>query len=232
MVLSEENNWCIKHLGSTNEEDIKLYNKIAIFFKSLKDELDKEVKKRGCYYFRHWLQDKISKKYYHRKNIAKNNPVAEKLFDFVSSDSTSLINEPACSGNTYAYPKDWKEEKELHDYFENYEYIKCDNSDKIACEKYVHYVNYIDSIYKENFERCCDEEDFFGLKCDPYFKCENMYKPGDLLNKLKIQLELISNNGGKAREDVAITEKKTTFTVIVKKIYQLMIQKIYIWILN
>ncbi|GAW84383.1 variable surface protein [Plasmodium gonderi] len=241
MVLSEENNWeeklshlpsyqkyktldnviingnsnpyCIKDLGTSEEEDIKLCNKIAKNLKSLKDELDKEVKKRGCHYFRHWFQDQISKKYYNRENVSNNNPVAGKLFDFVSLASTSLMNEPGCNGNTHAYPKDWKEEKDLHDYFENYKYIKCDNFDKVTCEKYVNYVDYIYHIYKENFKRCCEEDDPFGSTCDPYFKCENMYKPGDLLTKLKSQLELISNNGEEARENLDVREKATSLSL-------------------
>ncbi|KMZ87783.1 hypothetical protein PVBG_05035 [Plasmodium vivax Brazil I] len=143
-----------------------------------------------CYYFNHWLYDNIGKKYYKGNTKGEKVKVSEKLLDFVSSANLEYILIPSCNGNIYGNPEGWKEEKDLHDYFENYEEIKCNDSDKSKCEKYVNYVTYIKTLYEKNEERCCykeelDEEGF----CEPYFKCEKKYSPQNLLTKLQKELQ-------------------------------------------
>ncbi|KMZ95135.1 hypothetical protein PVMG_06002 [Plasmodium vivax Mauritania I] len=95
-----------------------------------------------------------------------------------------------CKCYESGYPDVWKEEKHLHDYFENHKDIKCSNSDKSMCEKYIQYVTYINTLFEEKVDKCCDGEDLdeYGF-CEPYFNCENKYSPQDLLTHLKRELQ-------------------------------------------
>ncbi|VUZ97238.1 PIR protein [Plasmodium vivax] len=88
-------------------------------------------------------------------------------------------------------PEEWKGEKDLHDYFKNYEDINCTNSNKSTCEKYVRYVTYIDKIFKNKEDTCCYDDELFLDVCEPYMKCEYETRPEDLLPKLKEQLKAL-----------------------------------------
>ncbi|KNA01523.1 hypothetical protein PVNG_05544 [Plasmodium vivax North Korean] len=200
-ISEYSNDYCKKSLGSTDEVDKTFCNKIAKNLSELKNENDMNKRKYGCYYFNHWLYDNIGKKYYKGNAKGEKDKVSENLFNFASSAISEHIKISSCNGNTFGNPEGWKEDKDLHDYFENYEEIKCNDSDKSKCEKYVNYVTYIKTLYEKNEERCCYEEelDEEGF-CEPYFKCENKYNPQNLLTKLQKELQSLDKKVVAPRE--------------------------------
>ncbi|KNA01513.1 hypothetical protein PVNG_06520 [Plasmodium vivax North Korean] len=192
VISGDGNKYCKENLGSTDEVDKTFCNKIAKNLSILKDENDMQKRKYGCYYFNHWLYDNIGKKYYDGNTKGKKVKVSEKLLDFVSLANSEHILIPSCKGNIYGKPEEWKEEKDLHDYFENHKDIKCNDSDKSKCEKYVNYVTYIKTLYDTKVDNCCYDEELDEYAfCEPYFKCENIYNPKDLLTKLQKELQAL-----------------------------------------
>ncbi|VVA00060.1 PIR protein [Plasmodium vivax] len=196
VISGDGNKYCKENLGSTDEVDKTFCNKIAKNLSILKDENDMQKRKYGCYYFNHWLYDNIGKKYYKGNAKGEKDNVSQNLFNFASLAILQHIKVSSCNGNTFGNPEGWKEDKDLHDYFENYEEIKCNDSDKSKCEKYVNYVTYIKTLYEKNEERCCYEEGF----CEPYFKCENKYNPQNLLTKLQKELQSLDKKVVAPRE--------------------------------
>ncbi|VVA00170.1 PIR protein, partial [Plasmodium vivax] len=159
VISGDDNDYCKKSLESTEKGDKAFCNKIAKNLSILKNEKDMQKRTYDCYYFNHWLYDNIGKKYYDGNTKGKKVKVSEKLLDFVSSANSEYILIPSCNGNPYGNPEGWKKEKDLHDYFENYEKIKCNDSDKSKCEKYVNYVTYINTLFQEKEYNCCDGDE-------------------------------------------------------------------------
>ncbi|EDL42761.1 variable surface protein Vir12-like [Plasmodium vivax] len=209
VISGDGNKYCKENLGSTDEVDKTFCNKIAKNLSILKDENDKQKRKYGCYYFNHWLYDNIGKKYYKGNAKGEKDNVSQNLFNFASLAILQHIKVSSCNGNTFGNPEGWKEEKDLHDYFENYEKIKCNDSDKSKCEKYVNYVTYIKTLYDTKVENCCedDELDEEGF-CESYFKCENMYNPKNLLIKLQKELQSLGKEPEVPREGGAVEVRK------------------------
>ncbi|KMZ94941.1 hypothetical protein PVMG_06112 [Plasmodium vivax Mauritania I] len=192
VISGDGNKYCKENLGSTDEVDKTFCNKIAKNLSILKDENDMQKRKYGCYYFNHWLYDNIGKKYYKGNAKGEKDNVSQNLFNFASLAILQHIKVSSCNGNTFGNPEGWKEEKDLHDYFENHKNIKCNDSDKSKCEKYVNYVTYIKTLYEEKKEKCCYEEELDEDEfCEPYFKCESTYNPKDLLTKLQKELQAL-----------------------------------------
>ncbi|CAI7721694.1 PIR protein [Plasmodium vivax] len=204
-ISGDDNDYCKKRLESSEEWDKKFCNKIAKNLSILKNEKDTQKRTYNCYYFNHWLYDNIGKKYYDGNTKGKKVKVSEKLLDFVSLANSEHILIPSCKGNIYGKPEEWKEEKDLHDYFENHKDIKCNNSDKSKCEKYVNYVTYIKTLYDTKVDNCCYDEELDEYAfCEPYFKCENKYNPQNLLTELKKELQLLEKKleAGGAQETI------------------------------
>ncbi|SCA82178.1 VIR protein [Plasmodium vivax] len=188
--IKNENSSHCNDLGSKDEGDKTLCKKIVQNLSHLSTLEDDENLENSCYYFQHWFFDNIAKKYYDGDERGDNYPVAEKLFNIISKITPVSSKMEPCKCYESGYPDVWKEEKHLHDYFQNHKDIKCSNSDKSKCEKYIQYVTYINNLYQEKEYKCCDGEDLdeYGF-CEPYFKCESTYNPNDLLTKLQKELE-------------------------------------------
>ncbi|KMZ76689.1 hypothetical protein PVIIG_05729 [Plasmodium vivax India VII] len=200
-ISGDDNDYCKKSLESSEEGDKKFCNKIAKNLSILKNEKDTQKRTYNCYYFNHWLYDNIGKKYYDGNTEGKKVKVSEKLLDFVSLANSEHILIPSCKGNIYGKPEEWKEEKDLHDYFENHKDIKCNSSDKSKCEKYVNYVTYIKTLYEDKKEDCCEDDVLYEYGyCEPYFKCENKYNPQNLLTELKKELQELGKKAEAPRD--------------------------------
>ncbi|VUZ99802.1 PIR protein [Plasmodium vivax] len=200
-ISGDDNDYCKKSLESSEEGDKKFCNKIAKNLSILKNEKDTQKRTYNCYYFNHWLYDNIGKKYYDGNTKGKKVKVSEKLLDFVSLANSEHILIPSCKGNIYGKPEEWKEEKDLHDYFENHKDIKCNSSDKSKCEKYVNYVTYIKTLYEDKKEDCCEDDVLYEYGyCEPYFKCENKYNPQNLLTELKKELQELGKKAEAPRD--------------------------------
>ncbi|GAB67078.1 VIR-like CYIR protein [Plasmodium cynomolgi strain B] len=138
-------------LKSNDAGDKTLCKKVAQNLKKLSTLPDDELKS-GCYYFQHWFFDNIAKKYYNGNKQGNNYNVAKELFDIVLIFTSKLPKIKPCYCHESGSPDVWKEEKDLHDYFENHKDIKCNDSDKSKCEKYVNYGNC--TLYFMTYEYC------------------------------------------------------------------------------
>ncbi|CAG9481167.1 unnamed protein product [Plasmodium vivax] len=197
------NNENCKELENSDDGYKKLCNQILKNLSLLKSKKDEE-QKHGCFYFQNWLHDQIKGKYYNGKEKTNKYPIAEELFDLVSEDISSGKINQACIGNSFGTPETWKKEKDLYDYFENFEKIKCKDSDRDECQKYVNYVTYIDPIYNTKINDCCDDGEL-DVFCDPSIKCDDKYNTKGLVAELKKQLQAIDKK--KADADAAAQEE-------------------------
>ncbi|EDL42695.1 variable surface protein Vir12-related [Plasmodium vivax] len=188
-IKDYSDDFCVKKLESTKEEDIALCNKVSKHLKRLSGLPDNE-RKHGCYYFQYWLYDQISKKY-SADNKINNKQVSDKLFDLVATTILKSPNLEPCRCYESGTPSVWKEEKDLHDYFKNHKDIDCTKSDKPTCEKYERYVTYINKLYEIKEYDCCDDDDLLDPLCEPYINCKSQYRPDDLLTKLKKDLKAL-----------------------------------------
>ncbi|SCA83776.1 VIR protein, partial [Plasmodium vivax] len=149
--------FCEKDLGSPKKEDIELCNKVSKHLERLSGISDDKIK-HGCFYFQYWFYDQVRKKY-SAGNQFNNKAVSDKFFDLVQLKIDKSSNLKPCKCYVSGTPEGWKEEKDLHDYFENYKDINCTNSDKTTCETYVRYVTYINNLFQNKEYNCCDDED-------------------------------------------------------------------------
>ncbi|KMZ82383.1 hypothetical protein PVIIG_06099 [Plasmodium vivax India VII] len=203
-IKNENSNHC-NNLGSKDEGDKTFCKQIVQNLNQLSVlKYDQKIK-NSCYYFQHWFFDNIAKKYYNGSKKGTNYTVAEKLFNIVSTLTAAPSKIVPCKCYESGSPDDWKKEKYLHDYFENHQDIKCSNSGKDRCEKYIQYVTYINNLYQEKEYKCCDgdELDEEGF-CESYFKCENMYNPKNLLIKLQKELQSLGKEPEVPREGGAV----------------------------
>ncbi|SCA83778.1 VIR protein [Plasmodium vivax] len=199
-IKNENSNHC-NNLGSKDEGDKTFCKKTVQNLNQLSALKDDENLENSCYYFQHWFFDNIAKKYYDGDERGNNYPVAEKLYNIISKITPVSSKMEPCKCYESGYPDVWKEEKHLHDYFQNHQDIKCNDSDKSKCEKYIQYVTYINSLFQEKVDKCCDGEelDEYGF-CEPYFKCENKYSPQDLLAQLKKKLQELGKKAEAPRD--------------------------------
>ncbi|CAI7718297.1 PIR protein [Plasmodium vivax] len=188
-IKNENSNHC-NNLGSKDEGD-KTFCKQIVQNVSQLSALENDQKiKNSCYYFQHWFFDNIAKKYYDGNEWGNNYSVAKELYNIVSTIAPLSTKMEPCKCYESGYPDVWKEEKYLHDYFQNHQDIKCNDSNKSKCEKYVNYVTYIKTLYENKEDDCCeDEELYIGGFCQSYFNCKNKYSPQNLLNELKKELQ-------------------------------------------
>ncbi|CAG9480892.1 unnamed protein product [Plasmodium vivax] len=195
-ISGKSNDYCINYLGRSDGEDRKFCNQIAKNLKKISIEDDPVERRYSCNYFRQWFHDNIGKRYYVGNEKGEKIHVSDSLFNFVSAANIKYIKDSACNGDTFGDPEEWKEEKDLHDYFINFNHIKCNDYDKDKCEKYVDYVTYINRIYQKKIGKCCDEDDLGNLFCIPSIKCGAQYQPYKLLIALNQSLLSL----GKKRE--------------------------------
>ncbi|SCA59884.1 Plasmodium vivax Vir protein, putative [Plasmodium vivax] len=203
-IKNENSNHC-NNLGSKDEGD-KTFCKQIVQNVSQLSALENDQKiKNSCYYFQHWFFDNIAKKYYDGNEWGNNYSVAKELYNIISTIAPLSSKMAPCKCYESGSPDDWKKEKYLHDYFENHQDIKCSNSGKDRCEKYIQYVTYINNLYQEKEYKCCDgdELDEEGF-CESYFKCENMYNPKNLLIKLQKELQSLGKEPEVPREGGAV----------------------------
>ncbi|SBT73949.1 PIR protein [Plasmodium ovale] len=83
------------------------------------------------------------------------------------------------------------EMKHLHDYFENYDSVTCNESSNIhECKKiYCDSIPYINELYEKHIGECCtcysSPTSYCQDNCKDYFRCNQAYNPHNLYSKLK-----------------------------------------------
>ncbi|SBT82975.1 PIR protein [Plasmodium ovale] len=205
VTLSDYDKYCNKIFRESdgNEEVKKLYAMYARNFKIINDIQEEEYRITRCNHFMYWTYDKI-RKMIRTKTNKDINILNHKNFIDIRNQISRETQKYFCQ-YTFQHDKldDWREEKDLYDYFENFDYIKSKiDSDINKCKNYYKYVTYINELYKKHKEDedydCCS----FWDDCNRYFKCEQKFNPTELLVELKCEDKI---SGKEAKESVEST---------------------------
>ncbi|KMZ77283.1 hypothetical protein PVIIG_05328 [Plasmodium vivax India VII] len=152
-------------------------------------EMPKDTKyDERCYLLKHWLYRELRKIFSSNINDVSKEPVITKLKEVFFNINNEYLSERPC----YCYFDDtmdkWKENKQLHDYFQIYEKlaqnIKTSNN---SCDEYFEYLSSINELYKKNIGECCYcfKYDNCTDICPGYFKCDEKFNPYNLYLQLK-----------------------------------------------
>ncbi|KMZ90579.1 hypothetical protein PVMG_05726 [Plasmodium vivax Mauritania I] len=140
-----------------------------------------------CYLIKHWLYDEIRKKFGANYNDVSEEPVIAELKDVVYHINNYYLHDQPCYCDFVGTLKTWKEEKELHDYFQSYDKIESNiEKDSGRCNRYFNKLVAINKLYEEHFGKCCycyRSGDCYD-SCPGYFKCDDKYNPYNIFVKL------------------------------------------------
>ncbi|VVA00297.1 PIR protein, partial [Plasmodium vivax] len=170
----------MKTFKKKNDEMKNLCKRIAYNLEKLSGILSENKNDVRCSYFNHWMYNEIWKLVRTEPNYKIDKEAILKLVD-IGYDIKKKLSKSSCS---YEYYEDrefseWKEMKNLHDYFKNFDDIK----KKIDSDgdKYKKYLKYISEIYDNYKDECCDHR-LETFEFSPiYFKCDEEYHPKKLL---------------------------------------------------
>ncbi|SCO67917.1 VIR protein [Plasmodium vivax] len=191
--------YCAKliSLEGNNDSVQTLCAKMVTNLKTLHTKSDVgDTQKDRCSVLTHWTR-------YHVMNLFSKDPSSNQNKSLLKelNDAIFNVNEDIkernnrCQYYLYGNWDDWKEEKYLHDYFENYDKINeyADKPHGDNRNNYCKYLSHINDLYKKYIKDCCMcfirpnlvcEE-----KCPKYFKCDPKYYPYNLISKLKCPIE-------------------------------------------
>ncbi|SCO66705.1 Plasmodium vivax Vir protein, putative [Plasmodium vivax] len=176
-------NYCeaVKKKAYGNEWVNDFCTKFVRNLKQVNSEAD-AGKKNRCLLLNYWIFHEIWKNRRNKKDNPYNIPVFNEI-----REVGERINRESSAYHCYCYfygiLDDWRKEKELHDYFKNFNHIKKKfsfyNED---CNLYSQYVTEMNDIYFEKESDCCIwAED----NCYKYFDCDKEKRPYILLSYLK-----------------------------------------------
>ncbi|SBT02805.1 PIR Superfamily Protein, partial [Plasmodium ovale curtisi] len=141
--------------------------------------------------------------------------ISSELYNIMLQINSLLPAHEKCIYSFHGNFPNWKEEKDLRDYFENYDSLINVSSYNDTKGKHCNYVNYIYGLYKRHITDCCKCYNNPNVSCDNecpnYFKCDKKYVPNNLLTKFQCQGEKSSK------------EEKNIFEIA-------MIDRIVLWI--
>ncbi|GAB69490.1 CYIR protein [Plasmodium cynomolgi strain B] len=187
-------------LDDTNEAVILLCAKIVKNLKELPSILKSVTSQDDlCSYLRYWSYEKIIDIFNKYPPKYNNYSVLNKLNYVLFTVNNDLKADKWCSYNFDGIFSKWEKEKELHDYFKNFEKIN-DNIDKKTsnCNTYLEYLKHISELYMKDLKYCCayytNPDPGYLEMCPKYFKCEKKYFPHSLISKLNCKNEKIDTN--------------------------------------
>ncbi|KNA00827.1 variable surface protein Vir12g [Plasmodium vivax North Korean] len=164
-----------------------------------------------CILLKYWVYEQIKKICKSNENNIKLSPFTDKLKNVQYSIEKRSPVKFECYDYYNDYTDNWKDEKELYEYFINFDEI---NTRIIKKENgngdYKEYVEHIRDLYKEKKDKGCCKIKYYHL-CDHYFRCDPRYDPEVLLSKLKGSTgEKVSSVSGKHGIDISeeIAEQK------------------------
>ncbi|KNA00231.1 hypothetical protein PVNG_05399 [Plasmodium vivax North Korean] len=166
-----------------------------------------EKKIERCILLKYWIYDKLKNKY-GTDNKIKVLPLTEQLkkLQYNIKDEKSVKFD--CYDDYNDYMSKWEVERDLFEYFINFDEIK--KRDNLASEedkKYIQYVQYIKTLYDEKIdkEHCCDLD--YRHLYDHYFDCNPKYDPNHLLLKFK-DIEKMPEKEVEVKEDKKTSSEK------------------------
>ncbi|SBT58535.1 PIR Superfamily Protein [Plasmodium ovale wallikeri] len=159
--------------------------KFARNFKKLSQILKDETynNKKRCGYLNLWLFDEIRKTINTRDTVLDKEGIISKFREvWANINSTARFK---CAYEYYSsiYSlEEWKELKDLYDYFEHNGAIKSIISeDKPKCQQYIPYVTYINRIYEEYKDKCTIQK---NEKCPDFLNFKESFEKIQPLNEL------------------------------------------------
>ncbi|SCA59593.1 VIR protein [Plasmodium vivax] len=176
--------WTFKN---NNEEMKNLCKRIAYNLEKLSGILSENKNDVRCSYFNHWMYNEIWKLVGTESNYEIDEDAILRLAD-IGHDINKELSRPYCSYKYYENDKfsEWKEMKNLHDYFKNFDHIKkYIESDGDKYKNYSKYIKYISKIYRNYEDECCDPALETREFSPIYFKCDEEYHPKKLLALLE-----------------------------------------------
>ncbi|GAW79408.1 variable surface protein [Plasmodium gonderi] len=156
-----------------------------------------------CILLKYWMYNEIKKKCKNDYKDIELIPFVEKLKNMQYNVKNGEEIKFECYDNYDDYMGNWEEEKDLYEYFINFDGISKNIKTRGNENKYNDFLNHIKVLYKrKKDEECCCHVNYHHL-CDHYFNCDSKYDPGELLSILKNGAakpheELLSKNGSDA----------------------------------
>ncbi|GAW84255.1 variable surface protein [Plasmodium gonderi] len=192
-------NICTKYCENvinSNYNDSNINILCALIASNLKglssmNDLEGNYDKR-CAYFTYWTYYIIMNKYNSPSNYFNENSVINNLNSVIVNSNNDLSrNDKHCLFYLDGNINEWIEEKDLHDYFENFNSFSAINTESHNILEYCKYLEYISSLYKTYLIRCCTCFNYPTFNClnncPKYFKCDKNYHPHKLLSYLKCE---------------------------------------------
>ncbi|VUZ99858.1 PIR protein [Plasmodium vivax] len=186
-------NYCkeVISLDDKKEEVILLCAKIVKNLKELPTILTSVTSQDDlCSYLLYWSYEKIM-------NIFNNDPTKYNDYSVLNKLNYVLLNvnkdleaNKRCSYNFDGIFSEWEKEKDLHDYFKNFDKInECITDSTVDCKTYCNYLNHINNLYMNYIGNCCTcytkPPSHCTKACPRYFKCNKKYFPSDLMSTFK-----------------------------------------------
>ncbi|SBS90677.1 PIR Superfamily Protein [Plasmodium ovale curtisi] len=142
-----------------------------------------------CSYLTYWSYDLIMNTLNSSVNNTLDESISSELNNIMFQINSILSDNEKCLYTFHGNFDDWREEKDLHDYFENYDSLFNVNLYNDTKGKHCNYVNYIYGLYKRHITDCCkcynDPQISCDNECPNYFKCDEKYFPNNLLSHFK-----------------------------------------------
>ncbi|SCO72984.1 VIR protein [Plasmodium vivax] len=142
-----------------------------------------------CSNLTYWTYDILMNTYNTNKNVIIENNIISELNNAIFRVNQELKKDKNCTYYIDGIFSEWNEEKNLHDYFENYSTFIQNISNKAKKETYCQYIDYISNLYKKYMKICCTcysrPEYVCEEHCPKFFKCNRKFFTIDLLNKLE-----------------------------------------------
>ncbi|KMZ79571.1 variable surface protein Vir24 [Plasmodium vivax India VII] len=175
---------------------------------------NKNDKKNHCGYLYYWIYENAWRVFGDNWNKIYGKEPIDRLFNI----GYEIINELKMKECFYDYDteislEEWREKKDLHDYFNNYKNIE----EKVKFEeaenqKHCKYFTYIRKIYRKYIENCCKyyDKDSYLNTCSDYFECDRKYHPENFLSGLNCQMDELLHDSNKAVKNTRIEEQKNS----------------------
>ncbi|SBT84162.1 PIR protein [Plasmodium ovale] len=172
-----------------NKKHCGIYDLCSKLVKNLikLSKMKKQYRNDRCEYVIHWIYDEIGK----ILNISTDNIYdthAFRVFSNATYDVLYKLDISDCLHKTLNISFiEQKEQKNLHDYFKNYDKIHgLDSSNSNKCTKYFEYIKDMNKLYEMYISKCCYcfTSGYCKEDCPDYFKCDEKYNPYTLYEKL------------------------------------------------
>ncbi|EDL42612.1 variable surface protein Vir22, truncated, putative, partial [Plasmodium vivax] len=191
-----------------NQEFYELCKRYENNFKELSTIMNGELdSNEQCIFLKFWLNEEIRKLFKSTGTISLNEIFILSAFFSVSNMLNSGLTENRC---IYNYSgrinmELWKKWKDLYDYIRNKDNLQdVIDSSKQLCDVYPKYYRYIEGIYNNYKEVCCDKKNG-NCPNELYFK--EWCTPGKVLTKLACNNH--AENSGSSAERAQDLEEKS-----------------------